>query len=104
MTPEERKLMISMAKTLDHLGKKVVEIDAMKIAKSTIPQSQKVVSQIEHDTDGQKFRMDIKFLGLDKLSQGERMEKSTAFLGEMEALLTRYKVERLTGSYINVNV
>ena len=104
MTPEERKLMISMAKTLDHLGKKVVEIDAMKIAKSTIPQSQKVVSQIEHDTDGQKFRMDIKFIGLDSLTQGERMEKSTAFLAEMESLLTRFKVEKLTGSYINVNV
>ena len=104
MTPEERKLMISMAKTLDHLGKKVVEIDAMKIAKSTIPQSQKVVSQIEHDTDGQKFRMDIKFIGLDSLTQGEWMEKSTAFLAEMESLLTRFKVEKLTGSYINVNV
>ena len=104
MTPEERKLMISIAKSVEEIGKKVLEIDAAKAVSATTVKEPKIVSVIEHDKDKESFRMDVKFIGMDSLAPSERMERSTHFMAEMEALLNRYKVERMSGSYINNNL
>ena len=122
MSDEERKLMISMARALETLGNSVKELHAENKVeqKSSIPEVVKEsevfnfggmvvapraqISQVEKESGGDRFKMDIKFEGLEMKQPGERMDMSSKFISEMEMLLRKYRVSKLEGTYICQNL
>lgn len=118
MSDEERKLMISIAKAVEALSVSVKELqqEILEKKKVSVPEVAKEspvfsfggmvrtpraqISQVEKESGQDRFKMDIKFEGLESKQPGERMEISSQFIGEMEMLLRKYRISKLEGTYI----
>ena len=104
MTDEQYKTVLSIARQVDALSKRVSALEQPPVK---VPLISHMGSGLEHTVEKQgrvgTMKFYVQFANAETISEGERMNKCEMFLRELEDLLRDYEVIKLNGEYHGAN-